>query len=72
MGKKLFGNNIEPSCQTCSLGRPAPDEIMILCRRFGPVAPSYRCLRYKYDPLRRIPKKQPKLPEYSPEDFQID
>lgn len=72
MGTKLFGNGIKPSCDTCTYGRPAPDEVMILCRKLGPVAASYHCGRYTYDPLRRIPKRQKPLPEFIPEDFSID
>lgn len=72
MKKKLFGTNIEPACVYCIYGRPAPDNIMILCRKFGPVAPYYSCRKFKYNPLKRIPKRQPKLPNFSPDDFEIE
>ncbi len=71
MGNKLFGNSLKPQCNTCAYGRPAPDEIMILCRKYGPVAPNYHCGRYSYDPLRRVPHKDPDPPELTPEDFRI-
>ena len=71
MRKKLFGNTVQPSCSTCVNGRTAPDEIMVLCRKYGPVSPVYRCKKYHYDPLRRVPKRQPKLPDYTAEDFKI-
>lgn len=69
--KALFGNNIEPACQYCQFGRPAPDKVMIFCRKFGPVAPIYKCKKYIYDPLKRVPRRQPKLPDYLPEDFKL-
>ena len=71
MEKRLFGNNIEPGCRYCRNGRPAPDGIMVLCRKYGPISPSYCCKRYAYDPLKRAPKRQPKLPEFSQEDFSL-
>lgn len=71
MAKKLFGNNIEPSCSYCEFGRPAPDGVMIFCRKFGPVAPYYSCKKFEYDPLKRVPKRPPPLPEFDHEDFEI-
>lgn len=68
---KLFGNNIEPACTYCALGKPAADNIMVLCRKYGPVAPYFKCKRFKYDPLKRVPKRPPRLPDFSPEDFSL-
>lgn len=69
--KHLFGDFIEPACQYCALGSPAQEEGMILCTRNGLVEIEYHCSRYTYDPLRRIPKRQPKLPVFNPEDFEL-
>jgi hypothetical protein len=69
--KKLFGNTIQPACAHCRFGKLAPDRVMILCRRHGPVAPYYDCVRYRYNPLKRIPKRQPVLPQYSADDFKL-
>lgn len=70
--KKLFGNNIQPACTYCQLGRPSYDKTMVLCRKYGPVAPYYHCRKFTYSPLKRIPRRQPQLPTFSPEDFQLD
>lgn len=70
--KKLFGNNIEPACAYCQLGRPAPDQVMILCPKNGPVAPHFQCKKFIYDPLKREPKRLPELPTFSPDEFKID
>ena len=70
--KSLFGNSIEPACIYCQFGRPAPDNVMILCRKYGPVSPYYKCKKFVYDPLKRIPKRRPKLPDFSPDDFSIE
>lgn len=69
--KKLFGNNIEPACAHCEYGRLGTDKQMVLCRKFGPVAPYYHCKKYEYDPLKRIPRRPPSLPKYSEEDFKL-
>ena len=69
--KHLFGNYIEPACTYCQFGRPAPDRVMVLCRKYGPVSPYFKCKKFVYSPLKRIPKRQPKLPAFSPEDFEI-
>lgn len=70
--KKLFGQQVEPACLYCEKGRPAPDNVMVLCRKYGPVAPTYQCKKFIYDPLKRIPRRQPKLPEYDEEDFKLE
>ena len=31
-----------------------------------------RCRRFRYDPLKRIPKRPAALPEYRQEDFSIE
>ncbi len=68
---KLFGTMIDPACVHCRYGRPAPDKVMIFCRKYGPVSPYYKCKKYEYDPLKRIPVRQPKLPAFTEEDFNI-
>ncbi|MDL2324464.1 hypothetical protein LJC61_04865 [Ruminococcaceae bacterium OttesenSCG-928-A16] len=69
--KRLFGNSITPACIYCQFGRPSPDGIMVLCKKFGPVSPYYSCKKYIYNPIKRVPRKAPKLPSFSPEDFDI-
>ncbi|MFV0351897.1 MAG: hypothetical protein ACK5JF_06250 [Oscillospiraceae bacterium] len=72
MAKHLFGDTIDPACAYCMHGTESSDQVMILCPRFGPVAPSFHCKHFKYDPLRREPKRRPKLPEFSPDDFKLE
>lgn len=69
--KKLFGNNIAPSCACCHFGTIAPDGKMIQCSKRGLVAPVYKCNKFTYDPLKRVPKRLPPLPTFSPEDFDL-
>lgn len=69
--KRLFGNNIHPACSYCHYAKPAPDGVMFICQKYGPVAAHYSCAKFEYDPLKRVPKRLPPLPSYSPEDFEL-
>ncbi len=70
--KDFFGATISPACEYCEFGHRAADPRMILCSKRGVVSPYYHCKRFAYDPLRRIPKRQPKLPSFTAEDFSLD
>lgn len=69
--KPLFGGNIDPACIYCQYGNPASDDQMILCSKKGVVSPYYSCSRFAYCPTKRIPKRTPKMPVFSPEDFKL-
>ena len=57
-GKRpLFGNFVEPACR--------------YCQHRGVVAPYDSCRKYRYDPLRRVPSRQPVLPQYDQSDFEL-
>lgn len=58
-------------CAICAHGKKAADSDMILCYKKGVLQPDYKCRSFKYDPLRREPKKAPVLPEYTFEDFKL-
>lgn len=66
---KLFGANIEPACCYCELGMVARDNIMILCKKRGITSPYYHCKSFLYAPLKRVPKKRPKIKDFKQEDF---
>ncbi len=71
MKNKLFLAKVDPACLYCEHGRPASDGVMILCEKRGIVSPFYTCRRFLYCPLKRVPKRQPKLPEFSAEEFAL-
>lgn len=60
MKKKLFGNNIKPSCKYCALGTALGDD-KIQCSKFGVVKSYDSCKKFEYSPLKRIPKKEIQL-----------
>lgn len=68
---KLFGNNISPACEYCLHGDISSDNAMILCSKKGVVSPFYSCNKFTYQPTKRIPKRQPKMPEFTKEDFKL-
>ena len=67
--KPMYGATIAPACEYCAWGRRASDPRMILCEKCGIVSPYYKCRKFRYDPLRRVPKRPPKLPAFSPGTF---
>ena len=58
--KKLFGNNIKPSCKYCELGTAGEGD-KIICSKFGEVKTYDSCKKFVYSPLKRIPKKELQL-----------
>ena len=72
MRRKLYGNTVEPSCEHCAHGRLSSDGKVILCDKKGVMPLYHHCRKYQYDPLKRIPYRQPALGDYSSEDFRLD
>ena len=54
--KKLFGNNVKPSCKYCECAKSRKGE-NIVCEKYGDVKAYDSCKKFAYDPLKRIPKK---------------
>lgn len=69
--KKLLNENITPSCSYCVHGNNFIKQKTILCVKFGVVNSNNSCKKFKYDPLKRIPKARKKLLEFSKNDFSI-
>ncbi|MCX7614994.1 MAG: hypothetical protein N2Z65_04500 [Clostridiales bacterium] len=64
--------NIEHYCSYCAHSKPLDDEY-VSCRKRGVVAVDYKCSRFKYDPLKRVPPKPKTLSEnYLDSDFYIE
>lgn len=66
------GTTITPACAYCAFGQHATDPRMMLCEKRGVVATTYHCHKYVYDPLERIPRRQPKLPQFTAADFSLE
>lgn len=72
MRKKLYGNTVQPSCEHCVHGRKSFDGNVVLCVRKGVMPLYHHCRRFQYDPLKRVPYRQPSLGHYTEEDFRIE
>ena len=71
MSEKAFNKNLTPRCEYCAHGRTLPGITEIICKKKGITYSDDSCRRYKYDPLKRNPKKTEISDNYSPEDFLI-
>lgn len=67
----FFRTDHPPACEYCRHGFPTKDAERLLCENSGIVPPHYACRRFVYCPLKRIPKRAPKLPSYTKEDFEL-
>ncbi len=60
---------IEKMCLYCEYAsvKETEGELSILCRGKKSVMPDQRCIRFRYDPLKRVPKPKPRIPTLDPE-----
>ena len=68
----LFDPEIKRCCAYCEKASDLDDRL-VLCSDKGPVDYDFCCRRYRYDPLRRIPRSpsQALKKEFKKEDFQL-
>lgn len=71
MNKKLFDKTLPKKCEYCAHSFPLGDEGEMVCRKKGMVNIDDYCRKYKYDPLKREPRRQLISDNYSPEDFAL-
>lgn len=71
MRRKLYGNNIQPSCEYCEHGKQSSDGKAVLCPHKGVMPLYHHCRKFLYDPLKRTPSKLPELGHFAPEEFSI-
>lgn len=64
-----FGKNIAPSCEYCEFGQKSGQQIY--CNKKGEYIEDKKCMKYKYDPTKRIPRVLGPMPKYNPEDFEL-
>lgn len=68
----IFDKNIPKMCKYCEFAVDI-DESTCLCGYKGAVTFDYRCSKYEYNPLRRVPPQKPDFnsSSYSAEDFKL-
>ena len=72
MKRKLYGNTVTAACSLCSHGRMSADGAVVLCLLKGVTDPGDRCRKFDYDPLRRVPFRQPSLQTFTAADFSLE
>lgn len=63
--------NAPRECQNCLHGVRMPGDEKIFCKKTGIRLPGSSCKKFCYDPLKRTPKRPPKIEQFSPEDFEL-
>lgn len=71
MKKKILGENIEPKCEYCQFGNISPESDTVLCLKKGVLNRDDSCKKFRYDPLKRIPRQAPEPLPYSAGDFSL-
>ncbi len=71
MKNGLYNKEISPQCEYCIYGRLSPDGETVLCPKKGIVTRDFHCRKYKYDIMKRTPKKAPRLTQFDEEDFSL-
>ena len=68
----LFRKKMERSCSYCRRGAKL-DDGTILCAKKGVQPPDGQCSAFRYDPIKRIPKKAKALDfsKYDKTDFSL-
>lgn len=68
MKKKLFGNNIVPSCAYCE--HSVSEGSAQFCKAHKTLK-NGKCKKFKYNPIMREPKGMAPLKNFSKEDFTL-
>ncbi len=71
MAKSIYNKTIQPCCGYCANAQLSPSIKLVFCRLKGPVSEGNVCRKYRYDPLKRVPKTDADLPHYCKEDFML-
>ena len=72
MALKLFKGENEPQCAHCEYAEISKDSNVAICRKIGGVMQLHsKCKKYKYDPLKREPKRISFSGDFTKEDFEL-
>lgn len=67
----LFSSEISPACRYCKYGFITRDGKSVLCEKKGVSDPDASCRKYRYAPLKRVPKRPNALPKFDKSDFEL-
>lgn len=69
--KLIDGKSYSRVCENCLNGRLSADSDKVLCNKNGIMRPDSTCKKYKYDPLKRRPKRPHIISGFSEKDFSL-
>lgn len=70
--KKLFGNKPQPCCGTCALGKLSAEGDVVMCKHAGVVSTEHSCRRFRYDPLKRVPRRERRPEIFDEQTFSLE
>ncbi len=70
----MYSPDIEQKCALCRYSKKIDGvDRELVCEKFGVVASSYVCKKFKYDIFKKkVKRRKPIDTNYSPDDFSID
>lgn len=71
MAKSVFNKKLPHSCEYCLHSTLLEYTKETVCKKRGVTGLKDSCSSYKYDPLKRTPKRAEISDNYSPEDFNL-
>ena len=72
MKKIIDKKNIEASCSYCAHGKFSPLGETILCQKKGIVEKDFYCKKFKYDVLKRQPRRPREIDHFDAEAFTLN
>lgn len=64
-------NEITPACDICAHGIISADGENVLCPRTGVRLLDSQCKSFKYDPIKRVPRRRMSKGEFTVDDFKL-
>ncbi len=71
MANLTFNKKLTKYCLYCRFGQYLEYSDEVFCTKKGFVQKFGKCMRYKYDPLKRVPDLQVVGGEYTKDDFKL-
>lgn len=71
MAKHIFGKSIAKKCEICIHSAFSESSEKLVCEKKGLVLRDAKCLRFRYDPCKRVPNKTVLMNSAAPEDFEL-
>ncbi len=71
MNRRFFKKRIEPSCSYCRFGQICKGTTAVVCSKVGISEAAESCRKFKYDPVKRVPRPPQILEKFTEDDFKL-